>query len=167
MLRRLLNLPLTVASRAARAFQDREDARSREKYNTAHDPGSIHMRAGPTLAPRTGDSAGDSADTAFSMDAAAIIALLNQTPAPAFIDVRPTAAFAAGSLPGASSIPLDETGIRVSELPRDRIAIVCCEDGVQSLAATRFFRERGMEDTWVLAGGIHAWKKAGHALVQH
>ncbi len=166
MLRRLLNLPLTVANRAARAFQDREDAKSREKYNTARDPGSIHMRAGPTLAPGSGDSAGDSADAALSMDAAAVAALISKTPAPAFVDVRSPAAFAAGSLPGASSMPLDETGIRVSELPSDRVVIVCCEDGVQSLAATRFFRERGMEDTWILAGGLQAWQKAGHALVK-
>ena len=63
-------------------------------------------------------------------------------------------------------MPLDTVGIRVSELPTDRMVVVVCEDGGQSLEATRFFRERGMEDTWVLAGGLGAWRKAGGTLVR-
>lgn len=160
MLRRLLNLPLTVASRAARAFQDREDARSRAQHNTAHDPGTLHMRAGPT--PADPNTTVD--DGSFAMDTVTVAALLGQKTPLAFVDVRPAEAFAAGTLPGASSMPLDEVGIRVSELPTDRMVIVCCDDSRQSLEATRFFRERGMEDTWYLSGGLRAWTRAGHAL---
>ena len=43
------------------------------------------------------------------------------------------------------------------ELP----VIVYCSDGARSLDAVRFFRERGMEETWALAGGLAAWTAAG------
>lgn len=63
-------------------------------------------------------------------------------------------------------MPLDTVGIRVSELPTDRMVIVTCENGAESLQATRFFRERGMEDTWFLSGGLAAWRKAGGPMEQ-
>lgn len=159
MLRRLLNLPITVASRAARAFQERQDAQTREKYNVAHDPGDLEMRGGPTY---SGELPVE--DSAWAMDVVTVKALLGQKTPLEFVDVRDAAAYGRGHMPGAGSMPLDTVGIRVSELPPDRMVIVTCEDGGQSLQAVRFFRERGMEDTWFLAGGLAAWTKAGGEL---
>lgn len=159
MLRRLLNLPITVASRAARAYQERQDAQTREKYKVAHDPGDLEMRAGPTF---SGELPPE--DSAWAMDVVTVRALVGQRTPVAFVDVRSATDFGKGHMPGASLMPMDTVGIRVSELPSDRMVIVTCEEGRQSLEAVRFFRERGMEDTWFLSGGLSAWKRAGGEL---
>ncbi|HNC97466.1 MAG TPA: rhodanese-like domain-containing protein [Myxococcota bacterium] len=161
MLRRLLNLPITVASRAARAFQERQDAQTREKYNVAHDPGDLEVRGGPTY---SGDVPEE--DSAWAMDVVTVKALLGQKTPLEFVDVREAADYGRGHMAGATPMPLGTIGIRVSELPTDRMVIVTCEDGAQSLQAVRFFRERGMEDTWFLAGGLAAWVKAGGELAR-
>ena len=159
MLRRLFNLPITVASRAARAFQERQDAQTREKYNVARDPGDIEMRGGPTYSGEL-----PTEDSAWAMDVVTVKALLGQKTPLEFVDVRGSDAYGRGHMPAASSMPLDTVGIRVSELPSDRMVIVTCDDGALSLQAVRFFRERGMEDTWFLSGGLTAWTKAGGRL---
>lgn len=153
MLRRLLNLPISVASRAAKAFQDREDARTREKYATAHDPGSVPNTSAP---PQTDDPLQE--DSSWGMDQTAILAMITEKRPLDFVDVRDTSAFARSHLHNSTSMPLNEIGTRVSELPPDRLVVVLCENGQQSLQAVRFFRERGMEDTWYLKGGLAAWK---------
>ncbi len=43
-----------------------------------------------------------------------------------FLDVRPTDEFAAGHLPDARSIPMDELPGRLAELPRDKTIIAYC-----------------------------------------
>jgi len=43
-----------------------------------------------------------------------------------FLDVRPTDEFAAGHLPDACSIPMDELPGRLAELPRDKTIIAYC-----------------------------------------
>src|SRR5687768_2776592 len=138
MLKRLVNLPFTVASRAARAFQAREDAKTRERYGTVHDPGEIEIR-----------SAGRTSETidpaSVRIDAASAIARKDA----AFVDVREGGA---GGIPGSLRMPMGTIGVRVSELPSDRVVIAWCDDGALSTEAVRFFRERGMEDTFALAG---------------
>jgi rhodanese-related sulfurtransferase len=62
-------------------------------------------------------------------------------------------------------MPMHEVGVRVSELPWDQLVVAYCDDGVQSRQAVAFFRERGMEDTVVLAGGLAAWRAAGGEVV--
>lgn len=42
------------------------------------------------------------------------------------LDVRPRLEFAAGHLPGALSIPLDELPARLDNLPRDRVIVTYC-----------------------------------------
>lgn len=160
MLRRLMNLPLTVASRAAKAFQDREDARTKEKYATAHDPGSVPVGA-PEVAPQVA-----AVDTsAWNLSVAAVRAAAAERPV-AWVDVRGAGAWAEGHVRGAIHMPMTEINVRVSELPWDQWVVAVCDDGRLSAQAVAFFRERGMEDTFVLEGGLAAWKAAGGEVVR-
>ncbi len=149
-----MNLPLTVASRVAKTFQDREDARLKEKYNTASDPGTIGIDR-DISGPREGALAVE-----MTMDAVAVLATMKSRPI-AFVDVREDALFSAGHIPGAMSMPLSTVGVRVSELAWDQVVVAYCEDGKKSAQAVAFFRERGMEDTFALNGGLGAWRAAG------
>ncbi len=81
------------------------------------------------------------------------------------LDVRPTAEYAAGHLPGAISIPLDELEGRLSELPADKHIIAYCRGPFCVLAdeAVALLAERG----WAVARldeGILEWQSAGYAL---
>ena len=161
MLRRLMNLPLTVASRAAKAFQDREDAKSREKYGTAFDPGSVPV-GGQETAREVQEAQVDA--QAVGMPAAAAMAEIKKRPV-AWVDVRDVASWTAGHLRGATHMPMSEINVRVSELPWDQLVIAYCDDGRASSQAVAFFRERGMEDTFALEGGLAAWRAAGGEVV--
>lgn len=156
-----MNLPLTVASRAAKAFQDREDARTKEKYGTAHDPGAVPVTTGEVHAPTEGDSA-----VVPLLAAADAMAELQKGRAVAFVDVRDAGRWAAGHVRGAIHMPVNEVSLRVSELPWDALIVTYCDDGSLSRTAVAFFRERGQEDTFVLAGGLEGWRSAGGEVVR-
>lgn len=158
MLRRLMNLPFTVASKAAKSFQDREDQKIKEKYGTVHDPGAVPVHREGTLDAAVGAAQSDATD--LFMPPAEVMAAIGKRPM-AFVDVRETDAFAASRIRGALNIPMREVGVRVSELPWEQLVVAYCDDSVLSRQAVAFFRERGMEDTVVLTGGLTAWKKAG------
>lgn len=152
MLKRLVNLPFSVAGRVARAVQDREDAKVRARYGEARDPGEIAI---PPAAPPP-----EAADVSgATVDAARALSARSADEPVTFVDVRP--AGSRGGIPGALSMPVDEIGVRVSELPTEGWVVAYCEDGTQALAAVRFFRARGMEDTFALEGGLRAWRAAG------
>ncbi|MBM4393820.1 MAG: rhodanese-like domain-containing protein [Deltaproteobacteria bacterium] len=158
MLRRLMNLPFTVASKAARAFSDREDQRIKEKYGTAHDPGTVPINREADVDPAVAAAGGDFGN--ITMNVATVLHEREEQPV-AFVDVRDAAAWARGHIPGAIHMPMHEVGVRVSELPWEQLVVTYCDDGDVSRQAVIFFRERGMEDTFVLEGGLAAWKKAG------
>lgn len=150
-----MNLPLTVASRAAKAFQDREDQKLKEKYGTASDPGQVPVHA--EGAGRAVEAAGE----APTMSAAACRKALAEGRGVAFVDVREAGRWAAGHVRGAIHMPMAEINVRVSELPWDALVVAYCDDGSLSAGAVAFFRERGQEDTFVLEGGWPAWTAAG------
>lgn len=151
MLKRLVNLPFTVASKAARAFQEREDAKTRARFGGNRDPGEI---------PVVGEAPVVAGIDPLSvrMPAEEVLARRTRGEPLAFVDVRPRRG---GGVPGAVHMPMNEIAIRVSELDPDRLVVAFCEDGGASTEAVRFFRERGMEDTWALAGGLVAWRALG------
>lgn len=146
MLKRLVNLPFTVASRAARAFQEREDAKTRQQYGHVHDPGEIEVRS-------AGKISSDIDAATFQVAPSAA-----RAQKAVFLDVREGGA---GGIPGSMRMPMGTIGVRVSELPSDQVVIVWCDDGRLATEAVRFFRERGMEDTFALTGGLAGWRAAG------
>jgi len=82
------------------------------------------------------------------------------------IDVRPHEEYAAGHLPGALSIPLDELASRLKELEKGREVVAYCRgpycmlsaDAVR-LLARRGYRARRLED------GVLEWRAAGLKVV--
>jgi rhodanese-related sulfurtransferase/DNA-binding HxlR family transcriptional regulator len=79
------------------------------------------------------------------------------------IDVRPTAEYTAGHIPGARSVPPDEVRRRLRTIPKDGEIVAYCrgpfcvyaDDVVRSLQR-RGIRARRLED------GFPEWKRAGH-----
>jgi rhodanese-related sulfurtransferase/biotin operon repressor len=78
------------------------------------------------------------------------------------IDVRPTPEYAAGHLPGAIHIPLEELATRLSELPGDREIVAYCRGQYCVLAhdAVRLLAAHGLTARRA-AQGILEWKLAG------
>lgn len=75
------------------------------------------------------------------MDVEAILA--SPSDAPTLLDVRTPTEFAAGHIPGAQNLPVDELRSRLSELPRDRKIAVYCQVGQRGYLATRILLQSG------------------------
>ncbi|HWE35516.1 MAG TPA: FAD-dependent oxidoreductase [Isosphaeraceae bacterium] len=82
---------------------------------------------------------------------------LDGHPEAALIDVRTPAEFAAGTIPGARPIPVDDLRARLGDLPRDRPLIVFCQAGLRGYVATRLLRQEGF-DAANLAGGYRTYQ---------
>ena len=78
------------------------------------------------------------------------------------LDVRPDVEYAAGHLPGAVHIPLEELEQRMSELPRDRDIVAYCRGQYCILAhdAVRLLASHGLP-AWRAADGVLEWRVAG------
>lgn len=78
------------------------------------------------------------------------------------LDVRPDPEYAAGHLPGALRVPLEELAQRLTELPRDREIVAYCRGRYCVLAhdAVRLLSDHGMTAKRA-ADGILEWKLAG------
>ena len=84
------------------------------------------------------------------------------------LDVRPAAEHAAGHLPGAVSIPVDELRQRLAELPRDRRIVAYCRGPYCAFAheAVAALREAGLSARR-LEDGLPEWQAAGLAVTTH
>lgn len=81
------------------------------------------------------------------------------------LDVRPAMEYAAGHIPGAVSIPLDELAERIGELPPDIEIVAYCRGAycVFSHDAVRLLTSHGRRAV-SLADGILEWRLAGEPL---
>jgi rhodanese-related sulfurtransferase len=77
------------------------------------------------------------------------------------LDVRPAEEYAAGHIPGALSIPLDELAERIAELPDDAEVVAYCRGAYCVLAydAVRLLHERGRKAVR-LSDGMLEWRLA-------
>jgi rhodanese-related sulfurtransferase len=74
------------------------------------------------------------------------------------IDVRTPAEAAAGMIPGALHIPVDEIEARKREVPRDgRVTLIYCAGGARSAAACEFLSGEGWTNLLNLEGGFQSW----------
>ena len=71
------------------------------------------------------------------------------------VDVRSAGEFAAGNIPGALNVPLDELRDRLAELP-DAPLIVHCQVGQRGHTAARILDQHGL-DVRNLDGGYRTW----------
>ncbi len=78
------------------------------------------------------------------------------------LDVRPGDEYAAGHLPGALSIPLDELAERISEIPADVEVVAYCRGRycVLSHRAVRLLTDHGI-DARLAAEGVLEWIRDG------
>lgn len=79
------------------------------------------------------------------------------------LDVRPAPEYAAGHLPGAVHLPLEQLADRLAELPRDQQIIAYCRGRYCVLAhdAVRVLAAHGL-DARRAVDGMLEWRLAGH-----
>jgi NADPH-dependent 2,4-dienoyl-CoA reductase/sulfur reductase-like enzyme/rhodanese-related sulfurtransferase len=73
------------------------------------------------------------------------------------LDVRTVQEYAAGHIPGAVNIPVDELRVRLAELPRDRELAVYCQVGQRGYLATRILLQAGFRAANI-GGGYKTYK---------
>ena len=76
---------------------------------------------------------------------------------PLVVDVRTPTEFAAGHLPEAVNVPVDELRSRLNELSRDRRLVTYCQVGQRGYLALRILRQSGF-DAVNLSGGYKTWR---------
>lgn len=83
---------------------------------------------------------------------------------PLVLDVRGAEEYAAGHLPGAQHVPVDELERRLADLPPDTPVVTYCSmrhrGSSRSERAAALLREHGY-DARALDGGLPAWQAAG------
>lgn len=153
MIRRIVNLPFRVLGKAARAFQDREDAAMKAVHAVA-EPAEDDLENVPQF-----DTPVDFDTGSTGMGIAAVRAAVDGPQPVQFVDVRTAAAYSENGLPGALHLPLATLGIRLAELPPANVKVVVYgrANEPEVVEAARFLRWRGFEDAWHLEGGISAW----------
>lgn len=82
------------------------------------------------------------------------------------VDVRTRGEFAAGALPGAVNVPVDELRDRHGELPAGRV-LVYCAAGQRAHVAARLLTQLGHDDVVNLDGGLRTWQPADALLARH
>lgn len=73
------------------------------------------------------------------------------------LDVRTESEFAAGHLPGAVNIPVDDLRSRLKEIPREREVAVYCQVGQRGYLATRILLQAGISAV-NLSGGYKTYQ---------
>lgn len=78
------------------------------------------------------------------------------------LDVRAASEFAAGHLPKARNIPLDELPNRLDEIGKykERAVLVTCRVGPRAGSASRLLKRSGFGSVYQLKGGLVAWQQA-------
>ena len=80
------------------------------------------------------------------------------------VDVRSAGEFAAGHVPGAVNIPLEEIERRLDDLNAQQPLVLICKGGTRAGIAAEFLKDKRV-NLAVLQGGTEAWVKAGLPLV--
>ncbi len=78
----------------------------------------------------------------------------------ALVDVREPSEYAAGHVPGATSMPMTRLTAHLGELDKTRPVYVVCASGNRSAAMTDLLVASGYR-AYSVAGGTSAWARAG------
>jgi rhodanese-related sulfurtransferase len=79
------------------------------------------------------------------------------------VDVRESAEYAEGHVPGAVPIPMGHLPARTTELDRTQPVYVICASGNRSAAMTDYLAAAGF-DAASVAGGTNAWAREGRPI---
>ena len=79
------------------------------------------------------------------------------------VDVRRPDEFAAGHVPGALLLPLNDLDARFEELPKDQRVWIICEVGARSMTAASALVGVGI-DAVSVAGGTARWAEEGREI---
>ncbi len=85
---------------------------------------------------------------------------LLQDPGVSIIDVREAHEFAAGHIPGATNIPLEQLDRLASTHDPQKPLLVVCAAGVRSAYGAEYLESRGFK-AWTLSGGFSHWQASG------
>lgn len=80
------------------------------------------------------------------------------------IDVRSTAEYAAGHVPGALNVPMDQIESRLDDLAADTEVILVCQSGNRA-CMTHDMIEGHHNNLTILDGGTKAWQECGLPVV--
>jgi hydroxyacylglutathione hydrolase len=75
------------------------------------------------------------------------------------VDVRNLGETAAGTIPGATNIPVGQLPSRLDELDVTKPTVVYCAGGYRSSVAASLLRQRGFADVSDILGGYAAWQE--------
>ncbi len=78
-----------------------------------------------------------------------------------FVDVRPTADYAAGHIVQSRNVPAADIEQKAASLPKNKPLIVVCANGRDAAKAVAKLKAQGFADVSSLAGGIAGWVQAG------
>ena len=100
------------------------------------------------------------AATYREVDVVTLKADLDRGAVPLLVDVRTADEYAAGHVPGAKNVPLDQMDARLSEFgaPADEVYVIC-QSGSRSARASRTLVDSGFHPVNV-SGGTGAWRAA-------
>lgn len=98
------------------------------------------------------------------IDIASLAGMLGNGERVAVVDVRSPSEFGTGHIPGAVNVPLEQVGVRISDLPRGGEIVLVCESGRRAAMAAETLETGGLKAR-VLEGSTAAWRKAGRPLV--
>ncbi len=76
------------------------------------------------------------------------------------VDIRNPGEVEAGSIPGATNMPLANLRARLAEIPAERPIVVHCAGGWRSSVAASLLRAEGFGNVADLEGGFNAWAEA-------
>lgn len=86
---------------------------------------------------------------------------------PLLLDVRTPGEFAAGHVPGAWNVPVDDVGSRVDEIRTKaggREIVVYCQSGTRAGRAKKTLEAAGVSDVRHLTGDWAAWSTSGNPI---
>jgi len=82
------------------------------------------------------------------------------------VDVRTPAEYAAGHVPGAVNLPVEEVARWADTLPKDKPVYLYCRSGNRSRQAAEYLKKKGYTNLYNVEGGVLAIERAGFPLVR-